>query len=81
MNCFVYRSRKRADTYLYISEQDDFSGIPDGLMRLFGEPEFALKFDLTPDRKLAVANASDVINSLNQQGFYLQMPTENGYPA
>ena len=81
MQCFVYRSRKKADTYLYISRQDDFSDIPNGLMRLFGNPEFALKFDLTPDRKLAAANAEDVINSLNQQGFYLQMPTENGYPA
>ena len=81
MQCFVYRSRKKANTYLYIPKQDDFSDIPDGLMRLFGKPELALKLDLTPDRKLAVANASDIINSLNQQGFYLQMPVEDGHPA
>ena len=81
MQCFVYRSRKKVDTYLYISRPDDFSDIPTGLMRLFGKPEFALQFDLTPDRKLAAANAKDVIKSLNQQGFYLQMPTENDYPA
>ena len=80
MQCFVYRSRKKADTYLYISKQDGFSTIPEGLMRLFGKPEFTLKFDLTPNRKLAVANARDIIDSLNQQGFYLQMPVENGYP-
>lgn len=81
MQCFVYRSRKKAATYLYISRQDDFSDIPDGLMKLFGEPEFALEFDLTPARKLAVADAEEVINSLNRQGFYLQMPTENECPV
>ena len=81
MQCFVYKSRKKAATYLYISRQDDFSGIPKGLMKLFGTPEFALEFDLTPTRKLAVAEATEVINSLDRQGFYLQMPTENEYPV
>jgi uncharacterized protein YcgL (UPF0745 family) len=49
-------------------------------MNLFGTPEFALEFHLTPERKLAVANAEDVIDNLSSQGFYLQMPTENEYP-
>lgn len=81
MQCFVYRSPKKAAAYLYLSRLDDFSKVPLGLMKLFGKPELALEFDLTPERRLAGANATDVIQSLAQQGYYLQMPSENEYPA
>jgi uncharacterized protein len=81
MQCFVYRSPKKAAAYLYLSRQDDFSKVPSGLLKLFGKPELALEFDLTPERKLAVVSAADVIQSLDQQGYYLQMPPENGYPV
>jgi uncharacterized protein YcgL (UPF0745 family) len=80
MQCFVYKSCKRAETYLYVPQKGEFSSVPETLMRLFGAPEFALEFNLTPERKLAVANAKDVIDNLSRQGFYLQMPTENEYP-
>lgn len=80
MRCFVYKSRKKAETYLYIPHKGEFSVIPDVLMKVFGVPEFALEFELTPDRKLAVADARDVIDFLDRQGFYLQMPAENEYP-
>lgn len=80
MQCFVYKSFKKAETYLYVPQKGEFSNVPEALMRLFGAPEFALEFDLTPERKLAVANAREVIDNLSRQGFYLQMPTENEYP-
>lgn len=80
MRCFVYKSCKKAETYLYVPQKGEFSNIPEALMRLFGTPKFALEFDLTTDRKLAVANAKDVMDHLSRQGFYLQMPTENEHP-
>lgn len=80
MQCFVYKSCRRAETYLYVPKKGEFSSVPKALMKLFGAPEFALEFNLTPERKLAVANAEDVIDNLSSQGFYLQMPTENEYP-
>ncbi|MEN8129056.1 MAG: YcgL domain-containing protein [Pseudomonadota bacterium] len=80
MRCFVYKSRKKAETYLYIPQKGEFSSIPNVLMKVFGVPEFALEFELTADRKLAVADAKDIIDYLGGQGFYLQMPSENDYP-
>jgi uncharacterized protein YcgL (UPF0745 family) len=81
MYCFVYRSRRKRDTYLYLPTKGDFSKLPAGLMKLFGQPEFALAFELTPQRKLASADARQVLEKLQAQGYYLQMPSENDLPA
>lgn len=80
MQCFVYRSPKKSNTYLYVPQKGEFAHIPAALMRVFGTPEFALEFELTPNRRLAAVAAKEVLRSLLQQGFYLQMPTENEYP-
>lgn len=71
--CYIYRSGRKPDTYLYVLEKDDFSKIPEELMAVFGEPEFSFSFQLTPDRKLAKENSSDVYANLNDQGFHLQL--------
>jgi uncharacterized protein YcgL (UPF0745 family) len=80
MQCFVYKSLRKSDTYLFVTQKGEFSHIPSALMKVFGTPEFAMEFELTPNRKLAAANAREVIEFLSQQGFYLQMPAENEYP-
>lgn len=80
MICYVYRSRRRADTYLYLPRQDDFSAVPDALMRVFGAADFALEFELSPRRKLAQADAGEVLRNLREQGFHLQMPPANAVP-
>ncbi|APZ44351.1 YcgL domain-containing protein [Acidihalobacter ferrooxydans] len=77
MKCFVYRSERRADTYLYLPRADDFSTVPEALMRVFGKASLALEFELTPARKLAQAEPRQVMESLREQGFYLQMPPAN----
>lgn len=76
MQCFVYRSRKQPDMYVYLPQKDDFSTIPDVLVHKLGILEFALEFDLHPEKKLAKENAQDVINNINHQGFHLQMPDQ-----
>lgn len=81
MRCFVYRSSRKQDTYLYLSAKDDFGRLPPGLMKVFGRPEFALDFELRPRRKLVAADASQVLEKLRTQGYYLQMPSENDLPV
>jgi uncharacterized protein YcgL (UPF0745 family) len=81
MQCFVYRSRKRRDAYLYLPAEADFSHLPAGLIEAFGPPELALTFELTPDRRLATADATQVLAQLQSRGYYLQMPAENDLPA
>ena len=80
MKCFVYKSIKKVDSYIYINKKDYFENIPEQLLLLFGKPEFTLEFELTKDRKLALADANQVIKSIDEQGFYLQMPPKNNLP-
>ena len=76
MLCHIYRSNRKLDTYLYLSEMDDFSDIPDDLMRVFGEPEFSFSFDLTADKKLAREDAKEVLSNLEEQGYHLQLQND-----
>jgi uncharacterized protein len=80
MQCFIYRSPKKSNTYLYVLKKNEFSDVPQGLMKLFGKPEFALELELTPERKLAAADALEVLKNLSEQGFHLQMPAVNEFP-
>jgi uncharacterized protein len=73
MLCYIYRSERKADTYLYLLEKDDFSVVPSELLNVFGEPEFSFQFELSPDRQLAKENPAEVYNNLKQQGYHLQM--------
>ncbi len=80
MQCFVYRSSRKADTYVYLPRRDDFSDIPEELLRILGRLEFALEFELTPERKLAQEDPEQVLRSLQERGFHLQMPPQNETP-
>ncbi len=73
MHCFIYRSDHKADTYLYITQKDDFSRVPPELMKVFGQPEFSFEFDLTPQRSLAKEDPAEVCANLENHGFHLQM--------
>ncbi|ESP93454.1 MULTISPECIES: YcgL domain-containing protein [Pseudoalteromonas] len=70
----VYKSSKKADTYLFIEKRDDFSKVPEPLMTTFGTPLFVMLVDLAKREKLGVADLSLVKEQLTEQGFYLQIP-------
>ena len=74
MNCFVYRSQKKTGMYLYLTEKDDFTEVPDALMKLLGELTFSFEFDLSEDRKLVREESKEVIRIMQQSGYFLQMP-------
>ena len=73
MLCHIYRSNLKLDTYLYLLDKDDFSIVPQELLRVFGPPEFSFSFDLTEERKLAKEDAAEVLENLTQQGYHLQL--------
>ena len=73
MLCHIYRSNRKIDTYLYLLDKDDFSVIPEELLRIFGAPEFSFSFDLTGERKLARENSAEVLENLQSQGYHLQI--------
>lgn len=60
--------------YLYVDKQDGLNKLPDSLVKQMGKTELAMTIIITPDKKLAQAKASDVLDAIETQGFYLQMP-------
>ena len=77
MQCAIYKSRKKQDTYLYLAAKDDFSRVPEPLLQLIGQPVHVLDLELSPDRKLAQENAAEVLRNLQESGWHLQMPRQN----
>jgi hypothetical protein len=73
LRCYVYKGKRRADSYLYVTEEGDFSKVPPTLLTMLGSLELVMSLDLSPVRKLAHANVAEVIEQLRQLGFYLQM--------
>ena len=74
MNCFVYRSNTKPGMYLYLVEKDDFSDVPESLMKLLGAVVYSFEFDLSKDRKLVKAESLKVIRNMEEKGYFLQMP-------
>lgn len=74
MWCAVYKSRKRAETYLFVPGRDQFDQVPPALLSQFGSPEFVLVCNLAKRDKLGQANLDEVKRGLSEQGFYLQLP-------
>lgn len=78
MKCVIFRCGKKDEMYLYVpfkeNEEELLQGLPDGLKKLTGGLEKVMDLDLFPDRKLARAKVEDVIASLEEKGFYIQMP-------
>lgn len=74
MLCTIYKSSKKADTYLYIEKRDDFSRVPEKLLETFGSPIMVMLLNLGKQQTLALADKANVIAGLRTQGFYLQLP-------
>ena len=74
MQCFIYKSLKKEELYLYLDKKDDFSDIPEPLFNSLGRIEFVMELEITPERKLAREDANKVLSSLQDKGFFVQMP-------
>jgi uncharacterized protein YcgL (UPF0745 family) len=74
--CWIYRSSRKDEMYLYLAAEDTFDQVPDVLLQRFGRPQLVMQLDLTPGRRLARAETAAVIAALREQGFFLQMPPQ-----
>ena len=72
--CWIYRSAKKEEMYLYLAQEDDFDAVPELLMRRFGRPTLVMTLELHPERTLARADVRKVMAQLQEEGYYLQMP-------
>ena len=76
MKCYVYKCSRRADTYLYLREREGFDLLPELLRKQLGELAFVLEVELSPQRRLAQADAGVVMAALAANGYYLQLPPD-----
>jgi uncharacterized protein YcgL (UPF0745 family) len=74
MLCVIYKSPKKAQTYLFIKQRDKFEDVPEALMAMFGTPTLVTIINLESKDKLALADIKKVKENLNSQGYYLQLP-------
>lgn len=74
MHCFIYKSLKKDELYVYLGQKDDFSVLPADLYKNLGRLQFVMELHLTPERKLARESAAKVLASLETKGFFVQMP-------
>ncbi|MGD9000056.1 MAG: YcgL domain-containing protein [Granulosicoccaceae bacterium] len=80
MQCVIYKGRRKAETYLYIEQADDFARVPDTLLQILGELERVMDLTLSQAKPLANADVNEVMRLLGEQGYYLQMPPDPNLP-
>jgi uncharacterized protein YcgL (UPF0745 family) len=76
MKCSVFRSSLKDFTYIYLRDGYKFEDLPISLIKIFGDPEFVIALDLKPERKLAYEDVNQVMKSLEENGYHLQMPPQ-----
>ena len=74
MHAYVYKSHRRADTYVFLAERDGFERLPEPLRTQLGRLSFVLEVELTPGRRLAREDPATVRENLVARGFHLQFP-------
>lgn len=76
MRCFVFKSLRKADTYVYLAGREGAGQLPPPLQSLLGELKFLMELDLVPGRKLAIEDPQKVRENLAARGFHIQYPIE-----
>lgn len=74
MLCQVYRSGRKAETYIYVEFGREHSTLPEALLQQLGELSQVMILDLAKRKQLANADIRLVKSALKEQGFYLQLP-------
>lgn len=72
--CSAWRSDVMPDTYLFVDQDVGLDSVPEDLLARFGEAQMVTSFKLYPGRPMARADAAEVLQSIQQRGYYLQLP-------
>lgn len=74
MLCTVYKSTRKADTYLFVKKRDCFDDVPEALMAMFGTPQLVMVFPIAKRESLGMADIHKVRAAIDENGYYLQIP-------
>ena len=70
----IFKGNKREEMYLFVDQKEGMKSVPEDLLATFGNPESVMIVPLTDSKKLARVKASEVLESIERQGYFLQMP-------
>ena len=70
----IFKGSKVAQMYIYVDRKDGLDKVPDELLARFGSIESVMLIKITAEKKLAQVCAKDVLSSIENQGFFVQMP-------
>lgn len=70
----VYKSPVKDSTYLYVERRDDFSRVPEALLKMFGKPQFVMLLSPEKHQRLVRIELDQLQQALTEQGYYLQLP-------
>jgi uncharacterized protein YcgL (UPF0745 family) len=74
LTVWIYKGSRRAETYLYLPEENNFARVPDELLDAMGPLELVMELEIDEQRKLARVDARDVIKAVLEVGYFLQLP-------
>ncbi len=77
MNCRIFRSKRKNETYLFLAADQLFEELPEELRATFGEPVFVMALQLSSTSKLARVATQSVLESLRERGYFLQLPPQS----
>ncbi|GAA0311690.1 YcgL domain-containing protein [Psychrobacter aestuarii] len=84
MHCDIYKFSKHDDMYVYIARpdypddtetvRDWLSVLPKDFRASLGTSKFVMHLDLDATERLARVDKAEVLEKLESQGYYVQMP-------
>ncbi len=70
----IFKGNKHEEMYLFVDQKEGMKSVPEDLLATFGKLESVMIFPLTDSKKMARVKASEVLESIERQGYFLQMP-------
>lgn len=91
MHCDIYKFNKKPDLYVYIARpdypndtgsenaplKDWLAVLPKDFRQAIGRETFVMHLDLATTDKLARVDKNEVLEKLQSQGYFVQMPAED----
>ncbi len=73
LTVWIYKGTRRAETYLYVPEENEFQRVPQDLLDALGTLELVMQLELDEGRRLARVDAKEIMKGVSQAGFFLQL--------
>lgn len=72
--CSVYRSSKDEEMFLIVDKARALKDVPEALFERFGKAHHSMSLLIDENRKLARFSAEQVLNAIEDRGYFLQLP-------